>query len=387
MTIMTTSKNLKVSAIICAAGKGERAGFAKNKLLMPLSGAPALYHILEKFNIPEIDEVIITSSKRDFKEISALAAPFGYKVTLGGRTRTESVKRALKKVTGDIVLVHDGARPYVSRELIIKCIESVERFGSGVCALPLTDTIAATSYGQIVSVPERDEYRRIQTPQGFMTEDLRRAYTLAGEKNYTDDSSVFAEFIQNPRIIDGEETNLKLTYAEDFRRDMPALPASDGVKVGFGVDVHAFGEGDHVVLAGVKIPCNGGLVAHSDGDVIMHAVTDAVLSAAGLKDIGHFFPDNDPTYAGADSCGLFKTALAHVKAEGYVVSNISVSVQAERPRLAAHIDGMCENLSKLAEIPRNNVAIAAGTCEKLGFVGAGLGIVAYAFIQLKTLKN
>ena len=366
----------KVSAVICAAGKGERAGFDKNKLLSPLYGEPALYHTLKKFDIPEIDEVIVTSSETDFKEISALCAPFGFKVVLGGDTRTQSVKCALEHVTGDIVLIHDGARPYVSKELILNCIKNVEIYGSAVCAVNATDTAVYANLGVISERLDRNSLYLVQTPQGFLTEDIKSAYDLAGNKAYTDDSAVYGEYIGAPRIIEGEKTNIKLTFKEDFTRAYPSAVGS-GQRVGFGVDTHCFGEGKYVTLAGVKIECDRGLIAHSDGDVIIHAVMDALLSAASLKDIGHYFPDTDERFKGADSGKLLKEVVKLVKGAGLVPANLSVSVQAEKPRLAPHINKMIENLSALTGIDKCNIAIAAGTNEGLGFVGEGLGITAY----------
>lgn len=374
-----------VSAIICAAGKGERAGFGKNKLLAPLFGAPALYHTLKKFAIEEINEVVVTSSKQDFEEISALCAPFGFRAILGGQTRTESVKNALKEVSGDIVLIHDGARPFVEKELIFNCIDCVKKFGSAVAAIKSTDTTVGVVLGEIHERLDRDSLYRVQTPQGFFTEDIRRAYELAGEKVYTDDSAIYGEFIAPPRIIDGNESNIKLTYKNDFPREYPAISAFEGQKIGFGVDTHAFGKGNRVTLAGVKIACNNSLVAHSDGDVIIHAVMDAYLSAAGLKDIGHYFPDTDKKYAGADSANLLERIIETVKTQGYAGCNLSITVQAEKPRLSSYIDEMKENLSRICSLPKECVAIAAGTCEHLGFVGEGLGITAYAAVLLKKI--
>ena len=371
----------KISAIVCAAGRGERAGFNKNKLLAPLYGEPALYHTLKKFDIPEIDEVIVTSSEADFKEISALCAPFGFKTVLGGLTRTENVKRALEKVTGDIVLIHDGARPFVSTKLILKCIESVKENKSGICAVKATDT-AVYADGKISDRLDRDKLYLIQTPQGFFTKDIKRAYLLAGEKTYTDDSAVYGEYIAPPHIVEGERENIKLTFKEDFMRGILPIPSAGGNTTGFGVDVHAFGEGSSVILAGVKIPCDRGLIAHSDGDVVIHAVMDAMLSAAGLKDIGHYFPDTDERFKGADSGKLLKEVVKLIKKEGYTPVNLSISVQAEKPKLAPHIGQMIENLSLLCGIDKNNIAVAAGTCEGLGFVGEGLGITAYCIVNL-----
>lgn len=377
-------KNFKISVIICAAGKGERAGFEKNKLLAPLSGAPALWHTLEKFNMPEIDEVIITSSKEDFEEISALASPFGYKVVSGGKTRTESVKNALLSVTGDIVLVHDGARPYVSREIILNCIDSVKKHGSGICAVKSTDTTVCCEDGKIIQRLERDKLYRLQTPQGFFTKDLRLAYKKANGEDFTDDSAVYGKYIAPPVIINGSESNIKLTFKEDFLRGIPPLPAAS-CKVGLGVDTHAFGEGTSVTLAGVKIPCEKGLIAHSDGDVIAHAVMDALLSAAGLKDIGHYFPDTDDKYLNADSICMLTQVCKIIRERGYAPSNISITVQAEMPRLSPHIENMVEIVAAACGLSKQNCAIAAGTCEGLGFVGKKLGITAYCSVLLKEI--
>lgn len=371
----------KVSAIICAAGKGERAGFEKNKLLAPLYGAPAIWHTLKKFNIPEVDEVIVAASENDFKEISALCKPFDYKVVRGGATRTESVKRALKEVTGEIVLIHDGARPFVSNELILNCIDGVKKFGSAVAAVKLTDTAVCGQLGYITDRLDRDTTFRVQTPQGFLTEDVRRAYALAGDKVYTDDSAVYGEFIAPARLIGGEESNIKLTFKSDFMREVPT--AACGL-TGFGVDVHAFGKKQNFIkLCGVEIPCDTGLIAHSDGDVALHAVMDAILSAAGLKDIGHYFPDKDPALKGADSAKLLEKVIGLISEKGLKVNNLSVAVQAEKPRLFPYIDKTVARLAELTGADEKSIAITAGTCEGLGFVGEGLGICTYATATLK----
>ena len=376
----------KISVIICAAGKGERAGFEKNKLLAPLYGAPALWHTLKKFDMPEIDEVIVAVSECDLEEIAALCKPSNYKVVKGGATRTESVKRALEAVTGEIVLIHDGARPFLSRELILNCIDGVKKFGSAVAAIKITDTAVCGQLGYVTDRLDREATFRVQTPQGFLTEDIRRAYKLAGDKVYTDDSAVYCEFVEPARLIDGEESNIKLTFKNDFMRELP--PASACGLTGFGVDIHAFGKKQNfVMLCGVAIPCDTGLIAHSDGDVALHAVMDAILSAAGLKDIGHYFPDKDPAFKGADSAELLKRVIDLIGEKGLKVSNISVAVQAEKPRLSPYIDKMVARLASLTGADEKSVAVAAGTSEGLGFVGAGLGICVYAVATLKEVTN
>lgn len=377
---------IKTSAVIAAAGKGERAGFDKNKLLMPLYGAPALWHTLKKFCSAGIDEVIVAASAEDFKEISALCTPFRYKVVKGGKTRTESVKNALREVTGEIVLIHDGARPFLSADLIKRCISDTAVYGSSVCAIPATDTVAETHGEKIFAYPDRKGIFLLQTPQGFYAADIRRAYELAGDEGFTDDSAVYARHIAPPHITLGERENIKLTYAEDFKRETPPLVCAAAQRTGFGVDVHSFCEGGGIVLGGVKINCGFSLLAHSDGDVLFHAVTDALLSGAGLRDIGYYFPDSDPAYKGADSAHMCAAALLEVKKAGYAPVNISVSVQAEKPRLAAYVEKIKSNLAHVLGIAPENAAVAAGTCEGLGFVGEGLGIAAYACVLLQKIN-
>lgn len=368
---------MKVSAVICAAGRGERAGFDKNKLLAPLWGAPALWHTLKKFSLPEIDEIIIAVSERDFNEISALAAPFGAKIVLGGKTRTESVRAALEEVTGDITLVHDGARPFLTRNLLRACIDGVKKYGSAICAVKASDTVL---YGEKQDALARDEVYLLQTPQGFYSADIKRAYALAGDKNYTDDSAVYRAYVAQPTLIEGETGNRKLTYKSDF--DYFPLPLSRSDGVGFGVDTHVFGEGKFITLGGVKLECGKSLIAHSDGDVLVHAIMDALLGAAGLKDIGHYFPDGDERFKGANSLEMLKEVSALLKEKGFAPLNLSASIQAEKPRLKDYIDEMRANVARAAGLEKDRVAIAAGTSEGVGFVGEGLGITAYCAANL-----
>ncbi len=368
-----------VCAIICAAGKGARAGFAKNKLLVPFEGSTPLEKTLSAFDFAAIDEILVTSSKEDYAEISALCESFPRcKAVLGGDTRTQSVHNALKATAADIVLVHDGARPFVTQTVVEGCLQSVRASGSGVCAVECRDTVATVKEGKIIGVPKRDTLRLIQTPQGFFRENLLYAYERAleeGKEGYTDDSSLFADYCGQPRICEGSPKNIKLTYAEDF-----ASPT----RCGFGVDTHAFGkEQDYILLAGVKIPSQSGLIAHSDGDVLVHAVMDALLSAAGLKDIGHYFPDTDEKFKGANSMQLLERVLALVTEQGFAVCNLSVAVQAERPRLAAYIDQMKNALAGALKIDPTCVGISAGTNEGLGYVGEGKGITVNAYVLLK----
>ena len=371
-----------IGVIICAAGKGARAGFAKNKLLLPLENKTVLEKTLDAFDFPAIDEILITASENDFAQIQALCAPYARtSVILGGNTRSESVYNALKAARADIVLIHDGARPFVTRSMIEGCIESVKTVGSGICAVECRDTVAVVKDGKIRSIPDRDTLRLIQTPQGFFRENILYAYERAFEEEtpaYTDDSSVFARYCGAPRLCAGARDNIKLTYAEDF--------VSPVARCGFGVDTHAFGKAqDYILLAGVKIPSDSGLIAHSDGDVLVHAVMDALLSAAGLKDIGHYFPDTDEQWKDASSMAMLSQVVALVKEQGFTAANLSVAIQAEKPRLAKYIDDMKNALASALALDPVCVGITAGTNEGLGYVGEGKGITVNAYALLKTI--
>lgn len=395
---------MKISVIICAAGKGERTGFDKNKLLYPFHGANALYYAVKRVKAfsfylqqqtgDEMSEIIVTSSPADREEIQAICTPLGCKVVTGGRTRTESVYNALKEVAGEVVLIHDGARPYATVEQFTQCLECAKQYGSAICAMPVTDTIAVAKDGLIADIPTRNGLFTVQTPQAFVAADIKAAYEKAIKSGdtFTDDGSVYSRYISPARICGcGSTGNKKLTYKEDF----PALGEElsqitslniTGGKVGFGVDVHAFGRTcEFVTLCGVKIPCDSGLVAHSDGDVAVHAVMDALLSAAGLRDIGHYFPDGDPAYKNADSCALLEKVVKILSEAGFKPAGLSVAIQAEKPRLAKHIEDMKKNLGIHTGVDINKISITAGTCEGLGFVGEGLGICAYcsAVITIK----
>ena len=369
-----------VSVIVCAAGKGSRAGFDKNKLLLKIDNTTVLEKTVAAFDFPAIDEIIVTASERDFAEISDICEKFPRtRAVLGGETRFHSVYNALQAAKSDIVLIHDGARPFVTRAIIEGCIHSVKTYGSGVCAVECRDTVAFVKDGKILSTPNRDELRQIQTPQGFFLENIRYAYQRAAEREncaFTDDASVFSVYCGKPVLCAGARDNIKLTYAEDF--------CDQTARCGYGIDTHAFGkEQNYITLGGVKIPSDSGLIAHSDGDVLIHAVMDALLSAAGLKDIGHYFPDTDARWKDARSMDMLGQVVALIAEQGYTVKNLSIAVQAEKPRLAKHIDEMKNNLTSVLRTDPTAIGISAGTNEGLGYVGEGKGITVHAYALLK----
>lgn len=322
----------------------------------------------------------MASSAEDFEEITALCGAFTRtSVVLGGDTRGQSVYNALQAIQTDIVLIHDGARPFVERKTIEDCIESVKAFGSGICAVPCTDTIAVVDGDYIKSVPDRKALFQIQTPQGFFRENITFAYTRAFETEntaFTDDSSVFAQYCGKPKLCAGARENIKITHAEDFEKST--------VRCGFGVDTHAFGKKqDYILLAGVKIPSESGLIAHSDGDVLVHALMDALLSAAGLRDIGFHFPDSDVKWKNANSMEMLALVIGLLDKQGYAPQNVSIAIQAEKPRLAKYIEDMKNSLASALKLDPTAIGITAGTNEGLGYVGEGKGITVHAYALLK----
>ncbi len=380
---------LKVTAIIAAAGKGERAGFDKNKLLVKvkeLGDATVLEATARPFDEDErINEIIFTSSANDYEEIKKIAEKqkTPAKVVLGGTTRALSVLEALNAASGDVVLIHDGARPFVSKKIIADCINGVLSFGSAITALPCVDSVADLDDDGNIIKCTRARRCAVQTPQGFFTEDILRAYDLAsrnGEASlYTDESGVYSRYIRPAHVIAGDISNKKLTYPEDFspKRDL---------KVGTGFDLHLFDIGRKLILGGVEIPHDKGLLGHSDADVLTHAVMDALLSAAGLRDIGYYFSDKDEKYKDVCSLTLLKEVLRLIKAEGYIPHNVSAVIQAQKPKLSPYVNAIRESLAKELSLPISAVGITCTTLEGIGIVGREEGIASSAYCSLISIK-
>ena len=360
---------MRISVVIPAAGKGRRAGFSENKIfhLLP-DGRTVLERAASAF-FPFAEEIIIAADPAEEGRVRAL---FGSRVRVvtGGKTRTDSVRRALEAATGEIVLVHDAARPYVSEAVIRDCIASVKKYGSGIPALPTADTVCAAEGGEMTFSYGKTLFA-VQTPQGFYTEDLRRAYRLA-KGDYADDSAVYAAFCRPPRLCAGGAENRKLTFAADF----PPRYA-----VGEGFDCHAFAAGRKLVLGGVEIPHDRGLLGHSDADVLTHAVMDALLSGVGEGDIGVQFPDTDPAYRGISSMLLLERVMQIVARKGRRVESLSAVLMAEKPKLKNFLPAIAENLAAAVGIPY--VGLSVTTLEGLGFVGREEGICARASVLLR----
>ena len=364
--------NNKITVILAAAGSGERAKQTKNKIFAAINGEPCIKKTFGAFySSGLISEYIVAARPEDAEEIKSLLPDF-VKIVAGGDTRTASVKNALAETTGEIVLIHDGARPFVTAEIIKRCIESAREFGSGVTAIPTRDTVVKNGAENTEYLGKSGLYL-IQTPQAFKTEEIKRAYFFSGEKTFNDDGEVYLNCFGDVKLVEGNVANVKLTYPEDFER-----AAVKETRFGTGFDCHRLVENRKLILGGVEIPFDKGLLGHSDADVLTHAIMDAILSACALRDIGFWFPDSDEKYKGADSMKLLAEVLRIVSEKGFTVESVSAVIMAEKPKLLKYIPTITESLARALNVAPDKVGISATTLEGLGFVGREEGVCVHA---------
>jgi 2-C-methyl-D-erythritol 4-phosphate cytidylyltransferase/2-C-methyl-D-erythritol 2,4-cyclodiphosphate synthase len=305
---------------------------------------------------------------------------------VGGATRQASVRAGLEALSArapEIVLVHDAARPFASAALVSSAIAAGRKHGAAVPALPVTDTIKTVDpRGNVAATLERAALRTIQTPQAFEFTRLLAAHrkaAAAGQENFSDDAALIEWAGSQVATFAGETGNIKLTTTEDFVRAEAELIGRLGdVRVGTGYDVHAFGEGDHIMLGGVRIAHARGLVGHSDADVVLHALVDAILGAIADGDIGVHFPPGDAAWRNASSDRFLAFAVGRVRARGGMIAHLDAAVVCEAPRIAPHRDAMRARIAEIAGVTPDRVALQATTSEKLGFAGRGEGIAAMA---------
>lgn len=370
---------MKVSLILACAGKGERSGLKENKVLTEINGNSALSLSLNAFiKSGLIDQYIIVCSKNDFERVSSLYSN-KCEIVIGGNNRTESVKNGLDNVRGDVVLIHDGARPFVTQKMIKDCVELCSKNGSALPVLPGRNTIVHVD-DEVKYVGKQGLYS-VQTPQGFNTAMIRSAYEKLSGEVYNDDGEMFQTCHGSLFTYEGDAKNVKLTYPEDF----DLLRTVNEVRFGTGFDCHKLVENRKLILGGIDIPHSKGLLGHSDADVLTHAIMDAILSALSLRDIGYHFPDNDEKYKNADSIILLYNVLDMAKNKGYAVDSISAVIMAEKPKLLKHIPTITNKLATVLGISSDKVGIGATTLEGLGFVGREEGICVHATATLKTI--
>ena len=381
-----------VAAIVVAGGRGIRAGGGIPKQYREIRGAPVLHHALRLFTgHPEVGTVQPVIHRDDGSAYAQAAADLDLRPpAFGGATRQSSVRSGLEALAGDapaIVLVHDAARPFASAALISRAIAA----GAGGAAIPgliLTDTVKEVDRdGRVVATHDRDLLRTVQTPQAFRYDALLAAHrraAQAGREDFTDDAALAEWAGMTVTIFEGEAGNMKLTTEEDFARvaaaDWQALPE---VRTGIGYDVHSFVDGDHVWLGGVRIPFTRALSGHSDADVPLHALVDAILGALADGDIGAHFPPSDPQWRGAPSEKFLAFAVDRVRRRGGRIAHLDITIVCEAPRIGPHRDAMRARIADIAGIAVDRVAVKATTNEKLGFVGRAEGLAAMATATIR----
>jgi 2-C-methyl-D-erythritol 4-phosphate cytidylyltransferase / 2-C-methyl-D-erythritol 2,4-cyclodiphosphate synthase len=378
-----------VYALVVAAGRGSRFGGALPKQYLTLDGVSLLRHAVAALaGHPRVEGVLVTIRPEDGELFDSTVAGLGVmSAVAGGPTRQDSVRLGLEALAScrpERVLIHDGARPFPDAGLIDRVIAGLDGAPAAIPCLPLRDTIKRAQAGLIRATIDRSELWRAQTPQGFHFDAILAAHRAAAGRTLTDDAAVAEAAGLTPVLVAGSEDNLKITTAEDLAAAERLLGARRGdIRVGHGYDVHAFAAGDHVSICGIAIPHERSLAGHSDADVGLHALTDAVLGAIGAGDIGMHFPPIDPRWRGAASDQFLRHAADLVQARDGVVAAVDVTIICERPKIGPHRAAMIERVAAILGIAADRVSVKATTTDKLGFTGRGEGIAAQAVATVR----
>ena len=383
----------RTAAILVAAGRGLRAGTGGPKQYRSIGGETVIYRAMEPFcrhpQISAVQPVVNPDDAAMFND--AVGGLRHAPPAKGGATRQASVRAGLEALVAakpDIVLIHDAARPFVSPELIARAIEAALATGAAIPAIPVTDTIKLVNgSGHVEATPERARLRIAQTPQSFRFDailDAHRRAAREGRDDFTDDAALAEWAGLTVATFEGDAANMKLTTPEDFVREEARLASLLGdVRSGTGYDVHAFGEGDHLMICGIRVPHTRGFLAHSDGDVGLHALVDAILGALADGDIGSHFPPSDMKWKGAASDKFLKYAVDRVAARGGRIANLEVTLICERPKIGPLRDQMRARIAEIAGLDVSRVAVKATTSERLGFTGREEGIAATASATIR----
>ena len=371
---------MSVIGILLCGGSSQRMGF--NKLTAPLGGRTAIEYSMRLMACCDRLVIAVTDDARAAVE----RVPLGIPVILcdGGATRGQSVLNALRAShgqRGDVVAIHDAARCFQTAEAFDTAVQSGRENGSGVASLPMTDSV----FQRDGSAPlDRASLVCTQTPQAFRFEEILSAYEQAGDRNATDDAALYARFIGPLTFTPGSTTGYKLTTREDWAFAQASLHSP---RTGMGFDTHVLGAGRKLILGGVEIPFEKGLLGHSDADVIVHAIMDSLLGAAALGDIGQHFPDTDPAWEGASSIAMLAQVGRILEEHNYMIENIDSTIIAQRPKLMPYLPQMRENVARALKLETDQVSIKATTEERLGFTGSGEGIAAQAVCCLIPLMD
>ena len=377
-----------IAQILVAAGKGARASGSSGgdmpKQYRMIGGKAVLRRTIQAtLAEPRISETIIVVADGDPYIAQLIADLENVRFVTGGATRTASVKAGLSALADnppDLVLIHDGARPFVTADVIGGVINALSDASAAVPALPIPDALKSLNGASV----DREQLRRVQTPQGFQFDKIWAAFqTLDDNASFADDIEVAQAAGLKIAFTQGDANNFKVTYPEDFAKAEAMLKTETYIATGTGFDVHRFTEGDTMWLCGVPIECGFTLLGHSDADVGLHALTDAILGAIAFGDIGDHFPPSDPKWKGASSDKFLEFAIEQVQARGGQLQHVDVTLICEKPKIKPHREAMRETVAKLCGLPLTRVSVKATTTEKLGFTGRGEGMAAQASATVK----
>lgn len=383
----------RTAAIIVAAGRGLRAGGGGPKQYRSIGGKTVLSRAMEPFcSHPDVFAVQPVRNPDDADIFDQAVSHLTYQAPVnGGATRQASVRAGLEALAShapDIVLIHDAARAFVTDKVISRAIDSALITGAAIPVVPVTDTIKVVDgSGAITATPDRAGLRIAQTPQAFRFDVILEAHRRAareGRDDFTDDAAIAEWAGLTVTTFEGDVANMKLTTPEDFAREEARLGAMLGdIRTGTGYDVHALTDGDHLMLCGVRVPFNRGFLAHSDGDVGLHAIVDAILGALADGDIGSHFPPSDPKWKGAASDQFLKHAVSLVHQRGGRIANLEVTMICEAPKIGPLRDAMRAKIAEITGLPQSRIAVKATTSERLGFTGRQEGIAATAAATIR----
>jgi len=380
---------MKVAVLIVAAGKGHRLGAKLPKQYIPLCGPAILHHTITAFlKVPYVTliQTVIHADDRALYDKAIKGLSLLPPVT-GGATRQNSVMKGLQslaKEDPDLVLIHDAARPFVSAELIESIIIEAARHGAVIPILPMVDTIKQLKKATVEKTMDRSILVRAQTPQAFRFKLIFMAHRKMELQDMTDDSAIAEACGIHVTTIDGDEGNFKITTKDDLDKAERMMKKNlNDIRTGLGFDVHSFEVGDHVILGGIAIPHSKTLKGHSDADVALHALTDALLGSIGEGDIGRHFPPSDNQWKGASSDIFLTHAAKLLQDKGGIISNIDLTIICEAPKIAPHAPTIRDNIAQILSLEPSRVSIKATTTEKLGFTGRGEGIAAQAIATVR----
>ncbi|MDE7071410.1 MAG: 2-C-methyl-D-erythritol 2,4-cyclodiphosphate synthase [Clostridia bacterium] len=373
---------MKFDVILACGGMGERCGLGYNKLLLNVDGMPLLEKTLNCFCHQDISKIIIAYNANDKSTVEKIIQGRDNIILCeGGATRSQSISNALKCVESDCdyVIIHDGARCFLPKDCFVRGMQDAVQYGNSVLYVNSVDSLRILQ--DDISLPiDRSIIARIQTPQIFKKDEILSAYAFANGKDFSDDATLYQEYIKKPiHLTYGSEENIKITTPSDCRN------LNGGYLIGNGWDTHRLDAGRKLILGGVQIPHDKGLVAHSDGDVLIHAIMDALLSAMHERDIGVLFPDSDNKYKDISSVKLLQKVLGLVNSKGLSVKSVSAVIMAQKPKLSPHIPTIQNNLANIIGIEENCVSISATTTEKLGMAGReeGISVSSVAVLEYK----